>query len=107
MRRVRPPDSLFADLAALETLCWRFHVRRLSLLGSTLKGTTQMDSDIDLLVEFKPGREPGLIALGDLEAQLSALVGDLLDGRCGVPGISALLPSSGSTCRRPATWKRP
>jgi uncharacterized protein len=69
------PGSLFADLAALEAVCRRLHVRRLSLFGSTLKGTARTDSNIDLLVEFEPGREPGLIALGDLEARLSALVG--------------------------------
>jgi predicted nucleotidyltransferase len=69
------PDSLFTDRAALAAVCRRFHVRRLSLFGSTLRGTARPDSDIDLLVEFEPGREPGLIALGDLEARLSALVG--------------------------------
>jgi predicted nucleotidyltransferase len=69
------PDSLFTDRAALTAVCRRFHVRRLSLFGSTLRGIARPDSDVDLLVEFEPGREPGLIALGDLEAQLSALVG--------------------------------
>ena len=44
------PDSLFADRAALAAVCRRFHVRRLSLFGSTLRGTARPDSDIDLLV---------------------------------------------------------
>ncbi|HYI72309.1 MAG TPA: nucleotidyltransferase family protein [Skermanella sp.] len=72
------PDSLFADRAALAAICRRFHVSRLSLFGSTLRGTARPDSDIDLLVEFELGQEPGLIALGDLEARLSALVGGRL-----------------------------
>ncbi|UEM02810.1 nucleotidyltransferase family protein [Skermanella mucosa] len=71
------PGRLFSDRAALEALCRRFHVRRLSLFGSTLKGTARPDSDIDLLVEFAPGREPGYLALGELQARLSALA----DGR--------------------------
>ena len=30
---------------------------------------------MDLLVEFEPGREPGLLALAGIEAELSALAG--------------------------------
>ena len=50
-------------------------IRRLSLFGSTLKGTNRPDSDVDLLVEFEPGKEPGLLALAGIEAELSALAG--------------------------------
>jgi hypothetical protein len=45
-------DRLFADHAALAAVCRRFHVRRLSLFGSTLRGTAWPDSDIDLLVDL-------------------------------------------------------
>jgi predicted nucleotidyltransferase len=69
------PKRLFTNLIALETVCRRFHVRRLSLFGSTLDGSARPDSDIDLLVEFETGREPGLLGLGALEDELSALVG--------------------------------
>lgn len=47
------------------------------LFGSTLKGTARPDSDVDLLVEFEPGREPGLIGLAGIELALS----ELLNGR--------------------------
>jgi predicted nucleotidyltransferase len=70
-------DQLFADQAALAALCRRRHIRRLSLFGSTLKGTARADSDVDLLVEFEPGRTPGLIRLGGIARELS----DLLGGR--------------------------
>jgi len=33
------------------------------LFGSTLKGTTRPDSDLDLLVEFEPNAKPGLIGM--------------------------------------------
>lgn len=66
---------LFADDAALAALCRRHHIRRLALFGSVLKGTARVDSDIDLLVEFEPGAEPGLIGLAGIEAELSALLG--------------------------------
>jgi predicted nucleotidyltransferase len=66
---------LHFDRDALAALCRRHHIRRLSLFGSTLKGTARADSDIDILVEFEPDREPGLLRLADIEAKLSALAG--------------------------------
>ena len=35
-------------------------MRRLPLFGSVLKGTARPDSDVDLLVTFRPGVHPGL-----------------------------------------------
>ncbi len=68
-------ENLFADKAALAQLCRRHHVSRLALFGSRLKGTNRPDSDVDLLVEFKPGHAPGLLALAGIEAELSLLIG--------------------------------
>jgi predicted nucleotidyltransferase len=68
--------QIFADRAALASLCSRYHIRRLSLFGSALKGGVGADSDIDLLVEFAPGQEPGLLGLAGIEADLSALLPD-------------------------------
>ena len=66
---------LFPDTAALASICRRYHIRRLSLFGSTLRGTSRPDSDVDLLVEFEPGQEPGLLRLAGIEEELSALMG--------------------------------
>lgn len=63
------------DHDALADLCRRHHIRRLALFGSVLKGTAQTDSDVDFLVEFVPGKEPGLIRLAGIEASLSTLLG--------------------------------
>jgi predicted nucleotidyltransferase len=68
-------ERLFADHAALATLCRRRGIRRLSLFGSSLKGTARPDSDIDLFVEFEPGATPGLLGLATIEAELSNLLG--------------------------------
>src|SRR5262249_46498663 len=67
--------GLFSDQAALAALCRRYHIRRLSLFGSVLKGTARPDSDVDLLVEFDPGMTPGLLGIARIEAELSALLG--------------------------------
>jgi len=45
------------------------------LFGSVLKGTSGPHSDVDLLVEFVPGSEPGLMRLAAIEAEFSALLG--------------------------------
>ena len=68
-------QTLFSDAAALASLCQRHHIKRLSLFGSQLKGTDRPGSDVDLLVEFEPGREPGLIRLGTITLELELLLG--------------------------------
>jgi predicted nucleotidyltransferase len=65
------------DREALALLCRRHGIRRLSLLGSVLKGSARPDSDVDLLVEFEPSAVPGLLGMAAIEAELSRL----LDGR--------------------------
>jgi uncharacterized protein len=69
------PGQLFPNRDALAELCQRHAIRRLSLFGSVLKGTARPDSDVDLLVEFVPGSEPGLLGLSGIETELSALLG--------------------------------
>jgi predicted nucleotidyltransferase len=68
------PFLLFTDHAKLRAICRLHDIRRLSLFGSVLRGTARPDSDVDLLVEFEPGREPGLFKLAAIEAELSALL---------------------------------
>ena len=55
--------------------CKRNHIRKLSLFGSALRGELRKDSDIDMLVEFRPGSAPGLFDLARMERELSTLVG--------------------------------
>jgi uncharacterized protein len=65
------------DQQMLRRLCRRHGVRRLSLFGSVLKGTARPDSDVDLLIEFKPDARPSYFELAEIEAELT----DLLSGR--------------------------
>ena len=69
-----PPDTL-------NDFCQRHYIRRLSLFGSQLKGTSRPDSDIDLLVEFDPAHIPGLFDIAGMEIELSALLGRKVDLR--------------------------
>lgn len=65
----------------LARFCRKHHIRWLALFGSALKGTARPDSDIDLLVDFEPGCEPGLLGLAALEEELSARLGRKVDLR--------------------------
>lgn len=69
------------DKEALAKLCHKHRIRRLALFGSVLKGTDRSDSDVDLLVDFEPGAVPGFLRLGEIEGQLSALLGRTVDLR--------------------------
>jgi uncharacterized protein len=67
------PDRLFTDRAALTSMCRRRHIRRLSLLGSVLKGNARPDSDVDLLVELSRQPKPSFLDLVEVEQELWAL----------------------------------
>jgi predicted nucleotidyltransferase len=57
-------------------LAERYQVSRLSLFGSVLRGDSNPESDIDLLVEFKPGSTIGYFTMAKMQDELS----ELLDG---------------------------
>ena len=67
--RVRLPADRVAEF------CRRHHVRRLSLFGSVLRDDFRPDSDVDVLVEFEPGRVVGL-RIAQMEQELT----EMLDG---------------------------
>lgn len=58
----------------LAELCRRHHIRRLALFGSVLRPDFRPDGDVDVLVEFAPGRAPGFAFLG-IQEELSELMG--------------------------------
>jgi len=63
------------DRESVARFCRNHHIRRLSLFGSVLRDDFGPESDVDLLVEFEPGREPGLIRLSGMELEISPLFG--------------------------------
>lgn len=73
--------NLNIDEATLTRFCMAHHIRRLSLFGSQLKGTAGPESDIDLLVEFKPGHTPTLFGIAGMEIELTELLGRKVDLR--------------------------
>jgi predicted nucleotidyltransferase len=57
---------------SLAAICRRYGVRRLSAFGSVLRDDFGAKSDVDLLVEFEPGRTPGF-AFFRLERELAGV----------------------------------
>lgn len=56
-------------------VCRQYHIRTLALFGSVLREDFTADSDVDVLVEFEPGRTPGYFTLARIARELSALLG--------------------------------
>src|ERR1700693_3749521 len=59
----------------IDDLCRNNRIRRLSLFGSVLTDRFSVSSDIDVLVEFRPGTRVGFFRLAEIEEQLSQLLG--------------------------------
>lgn len=62
----------------LKDFCRRHHIRKLALFGSVIRDDFGPDSDVDVLVEFEPGRTPGLDFFG-MEIELSEMLGRKVD----------------------------
>ena len=56
--------------------CKKNHIIKLSLYGSVLRDDFQMNSDIDILIEFETGKAPGLISYSRMERELSEILGN-------------------------------
>lgn len=59
----------------LDGFCRRHGIRRLSAFGSVLRSDFSPDSDIDMLVEYRAGRAPGLLEVAAMELELGDLIG--------------------------------
>lgn len=62
------------DRHRLAEFCGGHHIRRLALFGSVLGRDFGPESDVDVLVEFAPGRTPGF-AFFAIQEELSGLIG--------------------------------
>ena len=65
-------------VAAVRAFCEKWGVREFSLFGSVLRDDFRPDSDVDVLVEFEEGHEPGL-DIESMEKDLRAIFGRDVD----------------------------
>ena len=71
--------GLSLPVAELSKICRRHQVKELCVFGSAAQGEVRPDSDIDLLVEFLPQAERGLLRLAAIQREFSALLGRKVD----------------------------
>jgi hypothetical protein len=65
--------------AQIQAFCERWNVARFELFGSVLRDDFDSESDIDALVTFGEGAQPGLDGLLDMEEELQSLFGRRVD----------------------------
>lgn len=56
--------------------CRAHGVKRFAIFGSALREDFGPESDVDVLVDFEPGRAPGLLGVAGMERELSDLFGE-------------------------------
>ncbi|MCC6793182.1 MAG: nucleotidyltransferase domain-containing protein [Thermomicrobiales bacterium] len=66
-------------LDRIAEICKRHHVAELSLFGSALRDDFRPDSDIDVLVTFKPNEAIGYFELADMQEELAEVFGRHVD----------------------------
>ena len=62
------------DRERIAEFCRRHHIRRLALFGSVIRDDFRPESDVDVLVEFDPGKGPGW-GLFSIQDELSEMLG--------------------------------
>jgi len=75
------PPLIAERIAEIRGLCDHYHVQRLALFGSAVKGTFDPErSDVDFVVEFEPeARNDGWHSYFDLKFAIEDLLGRPVD----------------------------
>jgi predicted nucleotidyltransferase len=63
----------------LASICAKWHIRELAIFGSTLRGENTASSDVDLLVTYEQGYDPGWPKILDLEDEFAEVLGRPVD----------------------------
>ncbi|MDI6775692.1 MAG: nucleotidyltransferase family protein [Syntrophales bacterium] len=72
---MRKKDQIGLPEDKIASFCKKHHIRKLSIFGSVLRDDFGPGSDIDILVEFEPGKAPSFFRLFDMEEELSTMMG--------------------------------
>jgi predicted nucleotidyltransferase len=70
--------DLIIPKGKIAVFCRNHNIRSLAIFGSALRDDFGPDSDVDVLVEFNRGFEPGF-KFFDMEMELSQLIGRKVD----------------------------
>lgn len=67
------------DKDEIAVFCRCHHIRSFAFFGSVLRDDFGAESDVDVLVEFESGREPGLMEMVAIQSELSEILGHKAD----------------------------
>ena len=65
--------SVSVSKRELADFCRRYHVRQIEVFGSALREDFDHESDVDVLVEFEPDAEIGLMTLSRMRRELEQM----------------------------------
>lgn len=99
--RIVTGGTVVVSRAALRELAQRYHIRRLVLFGSAVRGELKPDRDIDLLAEFENDESPSLGGMVDLQEAFAALFG----GRKVDVATPSILNNPIANARSKRTWR--
>ena len=68
-------NGVHIDDAVIAKFCQHHRISRLALFGSVLRDDFRPESDVDILVDYEPGAGVGYIRMGEMESELSAIIG--------------------------------
>ena len=72
-------DQIAIPQEEVTDFCRRWKIQEFSLFGSVLRDDFSPESDIDVLVTFKPGVKYGFADLADMESELQTIFGRKVD----------------------------
>lgn len=72
-------EGVSVDREQLAALCRRHRIAAIRVFGSALRADFTPESDLDVLVEFDAGVDPGLFELGGIQQDLCDLFGRDVD----------------------------
>ena len=72
-------QDILAKLKTDEAALSRFGVRRVGVFGSVARGEDNLESDVDILVDFFEGRTPGLFGFVRLQNHLETVLSRKVD----------------------------
>ena len=67
------------DMERIKEFCERWKITEFALFGSVLRDDFRPDSDVDVLVTFAPDSKVSLFDLGDIEDELTEILGRKAD----------------------------
>ncbi|MDE0511646.1 MAG: nucleotidyltransferase domain-containing protein [Gammaproteobacteria bacterium] len=82
------PQVILPDSKQLAAFFRNNDILKLAVYGSALRNDFGPDSDIDLLVKFKPGAQVGLFKVVGLEKALSSFFGQRKMDLCALGDLS-------------------